>query len=303
MRIVSLIASATEIVHSLGLGNRQVGRSHECDYPASVRSLPVCTQPKFAINGTSAEIDQLVKQTLASAGSVYDIFRETLERLQPTHILTQSQCKVCAVSLQDVEQSLSEDYSSRPRVVALEPNSLADLWNDIRRVADACDAKARGDVLVSDLQSRMGAISNRCRTSGVRPRVACIEWIEPLMAAGNWTPELVNLAGAENLFGEEGQHSPWIEWKDVVAADPDLLLIAPCGFDLERTRAEMHWLTDRPEWPALRAVQEGQVFLGDGNQFFNRPGPRVVETLEILAEICHPKLFAPRWREAGWVGV
>src|SRR5712691_9328592 len=191
VRIVSLIASATEIVDALGLGSYQVGRSHECDYPESVRLLPVCTEPAFPIDGSSSDIDRRVKERLANAVSVYEVFPEVLDRLQPSHIITQTQCRVCAVSLEDVERALAATVSSRPKVVPLEPNSLADIWTDIRRVASACGITEDGERLVASLRSRMDGISQRANTSSRRPRVACIEWHEPLMAAGNWVPELV----------------------------------------------------------------------------------------------------------------
>ena len=300
MRIVSLISSATEIVHALGLGAHQVGRSHECDYPESVKSLPVCTSPKFAVNGDSREIDRLVKETLADSVSVYDVFNDVLEALSPTHILTQTQCKVCAVSLEDVERALSASFSTRPNVVALEPNSLADVWNDIHRVARACRVPERGEELISALQERMELIRSTASAAGQRPRVACIEWQEPLMAAGNWTPELIEMAGGVDLFGKPGHHSPPIEFSDLVAADPDVIIVAPCGYDIARATAEMHWLTRRPEWPMLPAVRNRRVYVADGNQYFNRPGPRLVETLRIMAEILHPGHFNATLEGAGW---
>ncbi len=301
MRIVSLIASATEILHALGLGERQVGRSHECDYPERVKSLPVCTQPRFAVDGSSAEIDRLVKQTLHDAGSVYEVFEDVLERLAPTHILTQTQCRVCAVSMEDVERAMGERFATRPRVVALEPNSLADIWSDFLRVGEACGILATAEAFLAEVKERMAGISRLCQGAGLaRPRVACIEWIEPLMAAGNWTPELIEMAAAENLFGEARRHSPWLEWEALKLADLDAVIVAPCGFDIERTRREMYWLTQREDWTGLRAVRQGQVFLADGNQYFNRPGPRVVETLGILAEILYPAVFAPELEGTGW---
>jgi iron complex transport system substrate-binding protein len=300
VRIVSLIASATEIVDALGLGPHQVGRSHECDYPESVHALPVCTTPAFPIDGSSADIDRRVKERLANAVSVYEVFPEVLDRLQPTHIITQTQCRVCAVSLEDVERALAATVSSRPKVVPLEPNSLADIWTDIRRVASACGIPEDGERLVASLRSRMDGISGRAKASKRRPQVACIEWHEPLMAAGNWVPELIELAAAENLLGAPGRHSPYLTWEQLAAADPDVIVSMPCGFDLARTRAELYWLTDNPAWPKLRAVRDGQVFLADGNQFFNRPGPRVVESLEILAEILHPERFPPALENTAW---
>src|SRR5580698_10054755 len=210
LRIVSLIASASEIVSALELSPCQVGRSHECDFPPEILALPVCTAPAFPIDGSSAEIDQRVKERLASALSVYEVSREVLDALQPTHVITQTQCRVCAVSLEDVERALTGWVTSRPKLVALEPNALADVWSDIRRVADSCDVPERGAKVVADLQGSMQRISERAGATNRRPRVACIEWHEPLMAAGNWVPELVEMAGAVNLFGQAGAHSPWM---------------------------------------------------------------------------------------------
>ncbi len=299
-RIVSLIASATEIVHALGLGEFQVGRSHECDYPESVASLPVCTRPAFPIDGDSEEIDRQVKDKLKAAASIYEVFGDVLERLQPTHIVTQTQCEVCAVSLRDVEKALCGGVSSGPALIALEPNALADIWADILRVATGCGYGERGEALVAQLQWRMEAIARQAFSAASRPTVACIEWHEPLMAAGNWVPELIAMAGGVNLFGAAGRHSPWMRWEELAAADPEIVVTTPCGFDIGRTRAEMHWLTARPGWNELRAVREGRVYLADGNQYMNRPGPRVVESLRIFAEILHPERFEATLEGPGW---
>ena len=258
-RIVSLIASATEIVHALGLGASQVGRSHECDFPESVRSLPICTTPTFPVSGSSAEIDRLVKEKLAGALSVYEVFVPVLEQLQPTHIITQTQCKVCAVSLDDVERALATSITTRPRIVPLEPNALTDIWSDIRRVADACDVSAVGEALVSALCTKMHNLASQARTGKHRPRVACIEWPEPMMAAGNWVPELVEMANAENLFGQPGIHSPWMSWEELETADAEVIVTMPCGYDLEKTKSEMYWLTSRPGWNRLRAVRPSSL--------------------------------------------
>ncbi len=290
MRIVSLIASATEMVHALGLGDFQVGRSHECDYPPSVLQFPVCTAPVFDIHGDSREIDQRVKETLATAESVYRVFDETLEQLQPTHIVTQTQCKVCAVSLADVERALSARFSTRPEVVALEPNSLDEIYKDIIRLAKACRVEDRGEHLITSIQDEMAGIV--ARIPGKNPRVINVEWIEPLMAAGNWIPELTEMLGAENLFGAAGEHSPWMQWDDVLKADPDVIICMPCGYNLKQTRAEMHW----HDWGKLRA----QVYLADGNQYLNRPGPRVAKSLRIMAEILYPESFEPTLEGIGW---
>ena len=290
-RIISLIASATEIVCALGFEDHIVGRSHECDYPPSVLRLPVCTEPKFDVEGSSCEIDQRVKGLLADALSVYRVDAERMRALEPDVIVTQSHCEVCAVSLRDVERAVCSWLHACPKIVSLAPNRLADVWTDVGLVADALGVSERGDELIRSLQSRMGAIVERARSLTARPTVACVEWIDPLMAAGNWMPELVEMAGGVNLFGEAGKHSPWMTWEQLVEREPDVIVVLPCGFDVERSRREMPALTGRPEWPRLRAVRDGRVFLADGNQYFNRPGPRLVESLEILAEILHPEAF------------
>ncbi len=280
-----MIASATEIVDALGMLDSLVARSHECDYPERVRALPVCTRPRIDIHADSREIDRAVKESARTSVSIYDVLDDVLERAAPTHILTQVQCDVCAVSLRDVELALARGMKTQPRIVSLRPDSLEQIWEDIRRVAQALEIADRGEALIHRKKNEMQALMRLPPRAGPAPRVACIEWIEPLMAAGNWTPELLRLAGAVNLFGEAGRHSPWMTWEELKAADADVLLIAPCGFDLTRTEQEMHWLTERADWRCLRAVREGRVYLADGNQYFNRPGPRVVETLAIIFQI------------------
>ncbi len=299
-RIVSLIASATEIVCELGFHDHLVGRSHECDFPESIRELPVCTEPKFNVEGSSREIDQRVKQTLQEATSVYTVHEDVLEKLQPEVILTQAQCEVCAVSLKDVEKALSSWLESQPKVVSLEPNCLADVWSDIDKVASALDAFEQGDFLLDRLQLRMQVVSGKVSWISHRPSVACLEWLDPLMAAGNWIPELVTMAGGINWFGEAGTHSPWMTWEELLQKDPEIIVALPCGFDLQRTRKEMSALSARPEWTQLQAVQNNRVFVTDGNQYFNRPGPRLVESLEILAEIFYPEAFFFNHEGSGW---
>lgn len=308
-RIVSLIPSSTEILCALGLEDQLIGRSHECDYPLSVSRLPVCTAPKFATEGTSGEIDRRVKELLQQALSIYRVDADLLFQLRPTHIVTQTQCEVCAVSLKEVEQALREWITpggatgAPPTLIPLAPNALSDIWADIRRIADATGVSERGRALVQQLQERMAAIAKKNERLAVRPRAAAIEWIDPLMAGGNWMPELIGMAGGTNLFGEAGKHSPWMTWEALIQADPDLLLILPCGFDIPRTRKELPALTGHPAWAALKAVREKQVYLLDGNQFFNRPGPRLAESLEILAEIFHPDRFRFGHEGTGWIRI
>jgi iron complex transport system substrate-binding protein len=300
-RIISLIASATEMVCALGLEDALVGRSHECDFPPQVLRLPACSEPRIDPAASSREIDRQVKTAVADALSIYQVRREELERLQPTHIITQTQCEVCAVSLKDVQQAVCGFVGSQPRIVSLAPTSLADVWADVHRVAEALDVPERGKKLVAELQGRLDRVAASIPRRREWPTVVCLEWLDPLMSAGNWLPELVEIAGGRPLLAEAGEHSPWMTWEDLQAADPDVLVLLPCGFDIPRTRAELQPLRQHPAWPRLKSVRNQRVFLTDGNQYFNRPGPRLVESTEILAEILHGVPTPPRHRGNGWV--
>lgn len=299
-RIVSLLASATEIVCALGFADHLVGRSHECDYPPAIRRLPVLTEPKFDVHGSSRDIDQRVKAVLQEATSVYRVHADRLQEVQPDVIVTQTQCEVCAVSPKEVEEALCTWLGTQPRIVALAPNCLADIWNDTQRVAEALGVPKRGQELVEHLQQRIEDIAESLKKLSDQPTVVCLEWLDPLMAAGNWMPELVELAGGRNLFGAAGRHAPWITWEQLQAADPEVLIAMPCGFDLTTTRREMTVLTERGGWRTLQAVRTGRVYVTDGNQYFNRPGPRLVESLEILAEILYPGWRRPVHEGTGW---
>jgi iron complex transport system substrate-binding protein len=299
-----LIASATEIVCALGLEDQLVGRSHECDFPESVKRLPVCTAPKIDVHASSGAIDASIKSIVRDGLSVYRVDAERLRELKPDFIVTQTQCEVCAVSQRDVEAALCDWMESRPRIVSLAPQCLQDVWVDIRRVGEVLRAQDRRiRRVLESIRGRLEPISLRVKELADRPTVACIEWIDPLMAAGNWIPEMVEMAGGVNLFGEPGKHSPWMTWERLVAADPDVIALMPCGFDIARTRQDLPLLTRRPEWPFLRAVQTGRVFACDGNQYFNRPGPRLVESLEILAEMLHPGTFQFGHEGTGWIAI
>lgn len=305
-RIISLIASSTEIIHVLGMGQNMVGRSHECDFPSDVRRLPICTSPKFEPDGTSYEIDQRVKAILQESLSVYRVDAELLDSLRPTHIITQAQCEVCAVSLKDVEEAACKILSTKPQIVSLQPDSLDDIWQDVRRVGHALDVPDRAESWISSAKQRMSEIKTRAlqflkKTGKPAPRVAVIEWIEPLMAAGNWMPELVEMAGGENLFGEAGKHSPWMSYDDLIAKAPDVIIVTPCGFDNKRTLKEMHLLSEHPDYTKLEAVKNKRVHVADGNQYFNRPGPRVVESLEMMAEMLLPEEFNFAHKGKGWI--
>ncbi len=297
LRVVSLLPSATEIVAALGQADCLVGRSHECDFPSAVTALPVCTAPKFSPDGDSRTIHERVTEVLQSALSVYRIETDRLAKLQPTHILTQAQCEVCAVSLADVERAAGELAGLQPQILSLQPNVLADVWQDIERVGAALGVEASATVaqLRQRVEQCQAAVAGRDR-----PTVACIEWIDPLMGAGNWLPELVTLAGGEPLFGKTGEHSPWLDWEALAAADPDAIIFLPCGFDLATTQAEASAALAQERWQHLQAVRAGRVYVTDGNAYFNRPGPRLVESLEILVEILHPEARPTRHQGTGW---
>jgi len=306
-RIVSLLPAATEIVCALGGEAWLVGRSHECDFPAGVLSRPICSRSRIEVSGSSRDIDNNVKQTLRDGLSLFEVDVERLNQIKPTLILTQAQCEVCAVSLAEVEAALAEQVGSRPHVVSLSPNCLNDVLEDIRRVAAVLEVVERGETLVKELRTRLTHLSQKVLNPTTlddaarpRPSVVCIEWIEPPMTAGNWVPELVEIAGGENRLSKRGLHSPWLEWSDLVAENPDAIVFMPCGWSIARTRTELHWITDRPEWSSLRAVRAGRVFVADGHHYFNRPGPRLIDSAEILAEILHPDRCCFGHQETGW---
>jgi iron complex transport system substrate-binding protein len=300
VRIVSLLPSATEIVCAVGLRDALVGRSHECDFPPGVERLPALCAPKVPIHGASREIDREVRRLVADGLSVYRVDAEGLRALAPDVIVTQTQCEVCAVSEADVVAATCDWAGSGVRIVSLAPARLDDVLGDIERVGAALGVAARGTAVVARLRDRLAALA--ARTCDLpRPTIACVEWLDPLMAAGNWVPELVELAGGRNLFGAVGEHSPWLEWETVRAADPDAIVAMPCGFDLARTRGEAAALERLPGWESLRAVRAGRVAVVDGHQYFNRPGPRLVESAEILAEILHPGVIDFGHRGRDWV--
>ncbi|MBV5262111.1 cobalamin-binding protein [Synechococcus moorigangaii CMS01] len=283
-RIVSLLPSATEILDCLGLTPDVVGRSHECDYPPEIGDRPICTAARLNSERPSGEIDRDVLALLQAALGIYEVKLDVLQALQPTHIVTQDQCDVCAVTLADVQKAIASLGKAQPQLISLQPNTLAEVYADITRVAQQFNRDPQP--VLQDLQRRVQACQERGQTRTKRPRVAAIEWIDPLMGGGNWLPELIELAGGENILGQPGEHSPYISWEKLLASDPDVVVVMPCGFDLERTRQEM--LADfeqHPEWQQLRAVQQDQLYICDGNAYFNRPGPRLVDSLEILTEI------------------
>ena len=300
-RIVSLLPAATEIVCALGLEGQLVGRSHECDYPESIQHSPVCSEANFPDGLSSNNIDIKVKEILADALSIYTVKREVIKELAPDVVITQAQCEVCAVSLEEVEKALDNYLDKQTHIVSLQPNKLEDIFKDIQTVADALGVTSAGNTLIEDLQERVDIIRHKLKYVESRPTVACIEWLEPMMVSGNWIPELVGLAGGKSVLAEAGKHSPYIKWDDILLADPEIIIVMPCGFAMERTMREVGLLLDLPQFADTRAAKNNRIYIADGNQYFNRPGPRIVDSIEIMAEIVHPKLFSFGYEGNGWI--
>ena len=297
-RIVSLLASGTELVVALGLGDRLVGRSHECDHPAWVRRLPALSRPAFDITGTSAEIDARVRARLHAGQPLYEVDEAQLAALAPDVIITQTHCEVCAVSPGDLAHGVASRLE-RHQVVALSTGTIEGILDGFAQVAAVLGAAEAGHRLVADLRARLAAVAEV--THGLRrPRVACLEWVDPLFAMGNWGPEIVEVAGGACVFGTPGAHSTTLPYEALVEADPEIIVVAPCGFDLTRTLAELPALTERPGWRDLTAVRTGCAFAADGNFYFNRSGPMLFDSAEILAEMLHPNEIPPRHEGACW---
>lgn len=300
-KIISLLPAATEIVCALGLQNRLVGRSHECDFPESVKQLPICSYDRIGANLSSLAIDRQVKQLLTNALSVYEVNTELVKQLAPDVIITQDQCAACAVSLPEVEQALANELEKPARIISLQPNSLADIMGNITEVARALNAMPAADTLLEELQERVDLIRHKLKFVENKPTVACIEWLEPLMISGNWVPELVNIAGGIPVMAEAGKHSPYIQWEDLRLQDPEVIIVMACGFGIERTLKEIDLLLQLPGFTYLQAIKNKRLYLTDGNQYFNRPGPRIVDSIEVLAEIIYPKQFIFGYEGDGWI--
>jgi len=313
VRIISLLASATEMIYQLGCLDQLVGRSHECDYPPEVQSLPVVSKVQIDIDTSSAQIDAQIKQLAhktaepedpaLKALSIYNIDVDQLRTLQPDIIFTQTQCEVCAVSERDVMQAIQHLTGLQPRVVSLAPHQLDDVWEDVLRVGEALGRYDQAKMLVSGYKKRLDYLRNVTSKFGGRQRVTMLEWLDPLMAAGNWTPELVDYAGGENVFGEVGLHSPWLRWEELQAEDPDVLVLSPCGFSIERTLQDIAILQEHPAWQSLRAVKNRRVYAIDGNQYLNRSGPRLVESAELLGRVIWGEQLGVEVDTNGWTHI
>jgi iron complex transport system substrate-binding protein len=292
-RIVSLLPSATEIVYALGAGASLVGVSHECDFPPAARALPALTRPKIRVDAPSAAIDRDVRALVARGLSVYEIDVARLGALAPDVIITQQHCEVCAVSFAEVQAAAAEVLGPAVTIVSLAPNALADVWRDIERVGAVLGRERESAALVESARARLAALA-RATNAVARPVVACIEWLDPPMAAGNWVPELVAIAGGCYPFAAPGAPSFTISWQSLVDARPEVVVLMPCGFTIAQTRRELASVTARPEWRALPGVVAGRASIVDGNAYLNRPGPRLVESAEILAGLIQPETCAGR---------
>jgi iron complex transport system substrate-binding protein len=294
MRIVSLLPAATEICYALGLGGAIVGVSPECDHPAAARTKPIVSRALLPYEGkSSGETSRMVGERLASGGGLYQVDAEALGTADPDLILTQGLCDVCAPTLGDVED-VARDLSRTPEILSLDPHTLTDVLADIARVGRWCDMEDRARDVVDGLRGRIEYVTNRAGQADDRPRTLCLEWLEPLFVAGHWVPEMVDLAGGVDVLGRPGEKSRRAISDEIVNASPELAVLMPCGFDLERTRTEAGTVTQTQWWSRLPVARNGGTWVVDGSSYFNRPGPRLVDGLEILAHILHPNLFPQR---------
>jgi iron complex transport system substrate-binding protein len=293
MRIVSLLPSTTEIVFALDLGDQLVAVTHECDYPPAAQLLPVITSSALDhTDASSAQIDAVVRTQLRDNLSIYHLDHGLLAQLAPDLILTQALCEVCAVSFGIVERAAAE-YTPTAQLLSLEPVDLEGILGTILAVSSVTNCRERGVAYVAELRARIERIRARAATAVRRPRVLCLEWFDPLFGPGHWLPEIVEIAGGTCLIGRTGEASQQISWDAVINARPEVIVLTACGFDLDRAEAEARaTLPQHPAWRDLPAVREGRVSIVDGNAYFSRPGPRIVESLELMAELIHPGIFA-----------
>jgi len=286
VRIVSLLPSATEILFAIGAGDDVVGVTHECDYPPEAIARPHLTSSALPLAGSSAEIDRHVRRSLHEGSSLYHLDAELLERLQPDLIVTQELCAVCAVSYEIVERAVRR-LRGDPRLISLEPSSLDDVFATISFLGDLTGHAGGAATLLAELRSRVEALRAAVDSRAQRPRVLVLEWTDPPMSGGHWTPGLVELAGATPVLGNPGVNSRVLEWDEIAREDPDAVVVAPCGFDLARTHEAIAELAANATWSSLRAVRAGRVQPIDGSAYLNRPGPRLVDTAEIMAKGLH----------------
>jgi iron complex transport system substrate-binding protein len=290
-RIVSLLPAATEISAALGLMDQVVGVSHECDFPAEANERPRVTHCPVHNSGlTSREVDEWVRRALRESGDIYTIDKPLLRKLQPDVILTQKLCDVCAVGYGTVAR-LAKTLPGPPRVVNLEPTSLADIFDDIRRVGETCDVQERADKLIGNLSERAENVRERAARISDRRRCFLMEWVDPPFCSGHWGPELVEIAGGYDPLGRKHQPSAQIEWQQVLDARPEIIVLALCGYDIDRARCDYELLKGFPGFDSIPASSSGEIYLVNASGYFARPGPRIVDSVEILAGILHPSEF------------
>ena len=302
-KIVTLIPSATEIVAFLGQKNSIVGRSHECDYPKDLNNVAKLTSPKINVEGTSSEINKQINTILENSLSVYKVDIQKLKELDPDFIITQAHCEVCAVSFSEVKNIVNKYFNRKTKIISLEPNTLNDVFDDIKRVAKGLNIENESNnKLIENLKIRLKKIKNLSAIQKQKPSVACIEWIAPLMIAANWIPEMVEIAGGANILGKSGVNSHWIKFEEIIDQNPEIIIFIPCGFNIEKTKKELdNYIKKNNSLRSLKAYKNHKLFVADGNQFFNRPGPRLIESLEIFAEIIHPNIFDFNHKGVGWI--
>jgi iron complex transport system substrate-binding protein len=290
-RIVSLVPAATEIAAALGLMEDVVGVSHECDFPSEANTRPRVTKcPVHAAGLASKDVDEWVRRALRENKTIYTIDEPLLRELRPDVILTQKLCDVCAVGYGTVAR-LAETLPGPPQVVNLEPSSLSDIFDDIRRIARACDIAECGEELVTKLSARVEAVRNRTADVAHRPRCFLMEWVDPPFCSGHWGPELVEIAGGHDPLGRKHQPSAQIDWQEVLDARPEIIVLALCGYDVDLAQRDYELLRQFPGFDSMPAAQAGEIYLVNASAYFARPGPRVIDSLEILAGILHPKEF------------
>jgi iron complex transport system substrate-binding protein len=290
VRIVSLLPSATEIVYALNLQDDLHGVTYACDFPSAAADKPVIVTSRIQDVTASGEIDQRVKDSIISDDGIYLLHLETLEEARPDLVLTQALCEVCAVPSQQVHQAL-DNLPHKPEVLSLDPHSLGDVVADVEAVGKAAGVEDRATKLAASLRERRDRVASLAATADTQPRVVCLEWLDPLMVGGHWVPEMVALAGGVDCFGKPGQPSFTVEWEQVIEAQPDVIIAMPCGFDVRRGLSEIKLLTEKPGWKELPAAKSDSLFVVDANSYFSRSGPRLVDGLEVMAEILLPELF------------
>ena len=302
MRVASLLPSATEILFAVGAGDAVVGVTHECDYPPPARLLPRLTSSAIDHDGQTCDaIDRHIRAAVHDGSSIYRLDEAALARLAPDLVITQELCEVCAVSYTTVQAAVRRLFGATP-VLSLEPSSLDDIFRTIEAVGEAVGREARAREVAHDLRQRVAAVAALDRSPSP-PRMVCIEWTDPIMAGGHWVPEMVRLAGASDPLGNEGSPSAYVTWEQVVAVDPDILVLMPCGFDLHRTLAAAEDITSRPGFSSLACARAERVVAVDGSSYFNRPGPRIVHGLEILAAVVRGQTGEALPSGADWVRI